>query len=78
MYYVGVDIGGTFIKAGLVDRKGKIVKQSSIETKATRKAELVVADIADTGPYRRSRICRRRHRLPRQYIQRYGHCGIQQ
>lgn len=46
MYYVGVDIGGTFIKAGLVDRKGKIVKQSSIETKATRKAELVVADIA--------------------------------
>ncbi len=45
MYYVGVDIGGTFIKAGLVDEKGKIVKHSSIETKATRKAERVIEDM---------------------------------
>ena len=45
MYYVGVDIGGTFIKAGLVDENGKIVKHSSIETKATRKAERVIEDM---------------------------------
>ncbi len=45
MYYVGVDIGGTAIKAGLVNENGKIVKKSSIETKATRKYEEVLNDI---------------------------------
>lgn len=45
MYYVGIDIGGTFIKAGLVDENGIIVKNSSIETKATRKAERVIEDM---------------------------------
>ena len=45
MYYVGIDIGGTNVKAGLVDDKGKIVKTSVIETKATRKPERVVDDI---------------------------------
>ena len=27
MYYVGVDIGGTNVKAGIVDENGKIVKE---------------------------------------------------
>ncbi len=36
MYYIGLDIGGTFIKAGLVNENGDIIKHSSIETKATR------------------------------------------
>lgn len=45
MYYIGLDIGGTFIKAGLVNENGDIIKHSSIETKATRKAERVIEDM---------------------------------
>lgn len=32
MYYLGVDIGGTSIKVGLVDKTGKIIASSSIKT----------------------------------------------
>ncbi len=32
MYYIGVDIGGTTIKAGLVDGSGRLVEQSRIAT----------------------------------------------
>ncbi|MDR2201492.1 MAG: ROK family protein [Clostridiales bacterium] len=45
MNYVGIDIGGTFIKAGLVDENGGIVKKSSVPTLATRKWERVMDDI---------------------------------
>jgi glucokinase len=32
MHYIGVDIGGTTIKAGLVDETGKLVEQTRIPT----------------------------------------------
>jgi len=32
MYYIGVDIGGTGIKAGIVDEKGNIILKSSVPT----------------------------------------------
>lgn len=35
-YYVGIDLGGTNIKAGVVDANGRIVKKSSIKTHADR------------------------------------------
>lgn len=47
MYYVGIDIGGTSIKIGLVDDKGSIVKKSGIETKATRAYEHILKELAD-------------------------------
>lgn len=46
MYYLGVDLGGTTIKAGLVDETGKIVKKMSIPTKRERSAEEVIKDMA--------------------------------
>ena len=32
MYYIGIDIGGTTIKAGIVDKEGKILVKSAITT----------------------------------------------
>jgi len=43
--YIGVDIGGTKIAAGLVSNEGKIIKQKSCSTKAERPFEIVVKDI---------------------------------
>ncbi len=43
--YVGVDVGGTKIAAGLVSYEGSILKQKSILTKAERPFEIVVQDI---------------------------------
>ncbi|MGE5630465.1 MAG: ROK family protein [Caulobacteraceae bacterium] len=42
---VGIDLGGTAVKAGLVDRKGNILAQSSIETGVGRDYRLIVADM---------------------------------
>lgn len=44
-YAVGVDLGGTFIKLGIVDEKGKIVKKISIDTLAQEGPERVVKQI---------------------------------
>ena len=46
MYAVGVDLGGTNIKAGLVRRDGTITHQVSLPTEAERGAEHVVARVA--------------------------------
>ncbi len=43
--YVGVDVGGTKIAAGLVSFEGSLLKQKSILTKAERPFEIVVKDI---------------------------------
>jgi glucokinase len=32
MYYLGIDIGGTTVKAGIVDETGRVLKESRIET----------------------------------------------
>ena len=44
-YYIGVDIGGTNIKAGIVDGAGNIICESSIPTGADRPQDIVLQDI---------------------------------
>ena len=46
MYYIGIDLGGTSIKAGLVDEKGKILVKSTCPTLVERGAKPVVDDMA--------------------------------
>ena len=46
MYYIGVDLGGTNIAAGIVDENGKILAQDSVPTLAERPIEEIVADMA--------------------------------
>lgn len=47
MYYVGIDLGGTNIAAGLVDENGKIIADISIPTNAERDWKEIVADMAE-------------------------------
>ena len=46
MYYVGIDLGGTSIKAGLVDEGGRILQKATCPTKVERGAKPVVDDMA--------------------------------
>ncbi len=46
MYRAGIDLGGTNIKAGIVDEDQKIIAQASAPTGAERSAEEVIADMA--------------------------------
>lgn len=46
MYYLGVDLGGTNIKAALVTESGEIVKEASIPTNLPRTGEEICDDIA--------------------------------
>ena len=46
MYYIGVDLGGTNIAVGIVNKDGQIVKKTSTPTKAERTFDLIVADMA--------------------------------
>lgn len=46
MYYIGIDIGGTNVKAGIVDQKGKIVIKSSIPTDRGLDYTVISKDIA--------------------------------
>jgi len=45
-YDIGIDLGGTNIVAGLVDRGGKILKKASRPTDAGRASEHIVEDMA--------------------------------
>lgn len=45
-YAIGVDLGGTFIKIGIVNEKGKILKKVEIETKANEGPKEVVKQIS--------------------------------
>lgn len=47
MYYIGIDLGGTNIAAGLVSEDGKILESMSIPTKAERDYRQIVADMAE-------------------------------
>ena len=47
MYYIGIDIGGTGIKAGLVKENGEIIHKDSIPTNATADYRDLVKDMAD-------------------------------
>ena len=45
-YYIGIDLGGTGIKAGIVDEKGNIILKDSCPTKAERHYSEVIRDMA--------------------------------
>lgn len=47
MYYIGIDLGGTNIAAGLVTKDGKIVESKSIPTRAERDYTEIVKDMAE-------------------------------
>ena len=47
MYRIGIDLGGTFVKAGLVDENGRIVVKSKIPTKIERPYVEVFEDMAN-------------------------------
>ncbi len=47
MKYIGVDVGGTSVKAGVVDEAGHILVKGSTPTLAKRSYEWVIKDIAD-------------------------------
>ncbi len=44
-YYVGIDLGGTNIKAGIVDDQGKLLNKESIKTNADRPMEEIIHDM---------------------------------
>lgn len=46
MYYIGIDLGGTNIAAGVVDENHRIIKKASVPTGAARPADEITADIA--------------------------------
>ncbi len=46
-YYVGIDLGGTFIKGGIVDDLGNIIIQEKVPTEANGGADVVAANIAN-------------------------------
>ncbi len=45
-YYIGIDLGGTFIKGGIVDDRGEIIVQGKIPTESEKGAEGVSTNIA--------------------------------
>lgn len=45
-YYIGIDLGGTNIKAGVVDEKFNIIAKASCKTNLPRPAEEICADMA--------------------------------
>ena len=46
MYYIGVDLGGTNIAVGIVDKSMNIIHKGSTPTMANRDGELIVKDMA--------------------------------
>lgn len=46
MYYIGVDLGGTNIAAGIVGSDYKIIKKGSVPTVASRDGEEIIKDMA--------------------------------
>lgn len=45
-YYVGIDLGGTFIKGGIVDDLGNIIYEDKVPTESNKGAEKVAENIA--------------------------------
>lgn len=46
MYYIGIDLGGTNIAAGIVDENFNIIKKGSVPTLSERQPEEIVKDMA--------------------------------
>ncbi len=49
MYRIGIDLGGTNIKAGVVDEKFNIIATAKCKTRMPRPAEDIIADMAATA-----------------------------
>ena len=49
MYYVGIDVGGTGVKAGVVDDNGKIIAKASVKTAVEKGADAVMEDMAQVA-----------------------------
>ena len=47
MYYLGIDLGGTNIAAGIVDKDYKIIKKKSVPTLAHRDGKEIMKDMAN-------------------------------
>ncbi len=47
MYYIGIDLGGTNIAAGIVNSEYKIIEKGSVPTGAERDGKLVIKDMAE-------------------------------
>ncbi len=45
--FIGIDLGGTNIAAGLVDESGKILASDSVPTGAERGSDAIISDMAD-------------------------------
>ncbi len=45
-YYIGIDLGGTNIAAGVVNEKNEIIAQCSVKTRGERPAEQIIDDMA--------------------------------
>ena len=52
MLYIGIDVGGMSIKAGLVDEEGNILFKHSCPTGVERGYGAVIRDIAQLGQQR--------------------------
>ena len=46
MYYLGIDIGGTFVKLGIVSEEGQIIAKSSKKTNFSCGYAITIKDIA--------------------------------
>lgn len=47
MYRIGIDLGGTNMKAGIVDENHKIVIQDSIPTRVEHPYKEIIRDMAE-------------------------------
>ena len=48
-YYIGIDLGGTNIKAGVVDEEFRIVSKATCKTNLPRPAEDICKDMAEVA-----------------------------
>lgn len=48
-YYLGVDLGGTNIAAGVIDENYHLIARESVPTNAGRSPDLVILDLAETA-----------------------------
>ena len=44
-YYIGIDLGGTFIKGGIITKKGEMIAKGEVSTETEKGADGVVANI---------------------------------
>ena len=49
MYYIGIDLGGTTIKGGIVTEDGKIIRSISTPTLAEREGSQIIKSMAQVA-----------------------------